>query len=61
MITQIRPWLAAIGYSLAFGPVLGKMWRVYYIFTNPTPQKKLVCIHIDLEFMHHVQCYYWIL
>ena len=47
MIIQIRPWLVAIGYSLAFGPVLGKMWRVYYLLTHPTA-RKWVCIYTYL-------------
>eukprot|EP00731_Ephydatia_muelleri_P021204 Em0013g931a len=39
-ICNVRIWLWAIGYSVAFGPVLGKMYRVYYIFNNPKPNKK---------------------
>eukprot|EP00731_Ephydatia_muelleri_P021190 Em0013g917a len=41
-ICNVRIWLWAIGYSVAFGPVLGKMYRVYYIFNNPKPNKKRV-------------------
>ena len=36
---QLHPWLYTVGYLLAFGTVLAKMWRVYYIFHNPTPIK----------------------
>lgn len=43
---QIRSWLAAIGFSLCFGTINTKMWRVYYIFNNPKPaSKKKVHIH----------------
>ena len=28
-----------VGYSLAFGAVLAKMWRVFHIFHNPKPNK----------------------
>ena len=28
-----------MGYLLAFGTVLAKMWRVYHIFHNPSPRK----------------------
>ena len=42
-IQQLQHWLFTIGYSLAFGAVLAKMWRVYQIFNNPTPKKK-VCL-----------------
>uniref|UniRef100_A0A1X7VH94 G-protein coupled receptors family 3 profile domain-containing protein n=1 Tax=Amphimedon queenslandica TaxID=400682 RepID=A0A1X7VH94_AMPQE len=33
-------WLAMIGYIIAFSAVLAKMWRVYYIFHNPTASKR---------------------
>lgn len=36
---QIRPWFASLGYSLCFGTINAKMWRVYYIFHNPKPSK----------------------
>ena len=39
---QLAPWLNAIGYSLCFGTIVVKMFRVYYIFGSPTPAKKLV-------------------
>ena len=38
---QIVPCLTAIGYSLCYGTILAKMARVYYIFNNPTPSKKV--------------------
>eukprot|EP00731_Ephydatia_muelleri_P021180 Em0013g907a len=41
-ICNVQIWLWAIGYSVAFGPILGKMYRVYYIFNNPKPNKKRV-------------------
>eukprot|EP00731_Ephydatia_muelleri_P020698 Em0013g425a len=31
--------LFTIGYALCFGALLAKMWRVYYIFHNPTTKK----------------------
>ena len=43
--SQVRKWLWAIGYSVAFGPVLGKMYRVYYIFNDPKPKKKRVMMN----------------
>lgn len=45
---QVRVWLWAIGYSLAFGPVLGKMFRVYQIFSDPKPNAKMVGLKIQL-------------
>lgn len=38
---QIEHWLFTIGYSIAFGTVLAKMWRVYQIFNNPKLNKKV--------------------
>ena len=38
---NLTPWLTAIGYSLCYGTVLVKMTRVYYIFNNPTANKKV--------------------
>lgn len=38
---NVRVWMWAIGYSLAFGPVLGKMFRVYQIFSDPKPNAKM--------------------
>ena len=38
---NLTPWLTAIGYSLCYGTILAKMARVYYIFNNPSPNKKV--------------------
>ena len=45
---QLEHWLFTIGYSLAFGTMLSKMWRVYQIFHNPQPDRKT-----------NVSDYYW--
>ena len=42
VICTLTPWLTAIGYSLCYGTVVAKMWRVYFIFNNPTPNRKKV-------------------
>jgi gamma-aminobutyric acid type B receptor len=39
-LPQARSWLQTMGYFLCFGIILAKMWRVYYIFHNPSPKKK---------------------
>ena len=36
-----------IGYAISFSAVLAKMWRVYYIFHNPTTNKR-VSLNMDL-------------
>ena len=35
------------GYTLIFGPILAKMWRIHNIFHNPTSKKKVS--HYDLS------------
>ena len=42
---QLNPCLTALGYSLCYGTILMKMIRVWYIFNNPTLQKKIVSAH----------------
>ena len=42
---QLHTWIYVLGYLLAFGTILAKMWRVYQIFHNPTPNK-MVCITV---------------
>ena len=36
---QLHTWMYVMGYMLTFGTILAKMWRVYQIFHNPTPNK----------------------
>ena len=37
-----RLWFLSLGVSLAFGTIIMKMFRVYIIFSNPTPKRKKV-------------------
>ena len=39
---QLHTWIYVLGYLLAFGTILAKMWRVYQIFHNPTPNKMVL-------------------
>ena len=38
-LSQVDPWLSALGYSLCYGTILAKMTRVYFIFNNPELKK----------------------
>ena len=38
---QLQAFLTCVGYVLCFAPVLMKMFRVAYIFRNPTHKKKV--------------------
>jgi gamma-aminobutyric acid type B receptor len=46
IITDIRCtlgyWLCILGYTIPFSAVLTKLWRVYYIFHNPTTKKRAI-------------------
>ena len=42
VVCNLRVWLTGFGYSLCYGTILVKMWRVYYIFSNPSTLKKAV-------------------
>ena len=33
-LCQTRVWLCVIGFSLLFGTILAKAWRIYYIFKH---------------------------
>ena len=33
------PWTMALGFSLCYGTIIMKMFRVYYIVNNPLPNK----------------------
>ena len=43
---QLYVWLFIVGYLLAFGTILAKMYRVYQIFHHPSPNKKVFIIAI---------------
>ena len=49
---QIREWLFTIGYTFAYGALLAKLWRVYKIFHNPAPNKR-VCT------LQHAHAFYY--
>ncbi|XP_059824445.1 probable G-protein coupled receptor 156 isoform X2 [Hypanus sabinus] len=48
LIFQIRIWALCIGISLIFGPILGKTWRLYKIFTQRIPEKRVIIKDIQL-------------
>nr|XP_028568665.1 probable G-protein coupled receptor 156 isoform X3 [Podarcis muralis] len=42
MLVQVRISLLCIGVSLAFGPILGKSWRLYKVFSRQVPDKRVI-------------------
>ena len=41
-LCHVRIWLVAIGFSLLYGTIFAKTWRVYYIFNHPKPNSNSV-------------------
>ena len=41
-LCHARIWLAAIGFSLLYGTIFAKTWRIYYIFSHTKPNSKFV-------------------
>jgi gamma-aminobutyric acid type B receptor len=38
----LRQWLFSFGYTLCFAVILAKTWRVYHIYFNLKPKKKVL-------------------
>ena len=54
---QIQEWLFTIGYTLAYGALLSKLWRVYTIFNTPAPKKKVKFkYNMVVHGMHKLAC-----
>lgn len=41
IMSQFRFWLFSVGNTLCFAVILAKQWRIYHIFSNPIPNKKV--------------------
>ncbi|XP_077202414.1 putative G-protein coupled receptor 156 isoform X2 [Paroedura picta] len=51
MLVQMRICLLCVGSSLAFGPILGKSWRLYKVFTQRVPDKRVIIKDLQLLVM----------
>ncbi|XP_071332342.1 probable G-protein coupled receptor 156 isoform X2 [Trachinotus anak] len=47
-VLQARMWTLCIGSTLLFGPILGKTWRLYRVFTQRVPDKRVIIRDIQL-------------
>ncbi|XP_076858723.1 uncharacterized protein gpr156 [Brachyhypopomus gauderio] len=47
----VRVWLLSVGSTLMFGPILGKTWRLYRVFTQRVPDKRVIIRDIQLMCM----------
>lgn len=45
-LVQARIWTLCLGSTLVFGPILGKTWRLYRVFTQRVPDKRVVSLHV---------------
>ena len=43
-LCHARIWLVAVGFSLLFGTIFAKVWRIYYIFNYGKPNSKFVSV-----------------
>ena len=48
-LCQARIWLVAIGFSLLYGTIFAKTWRIYYIFNHIKPNSKFVSAYKQLR------------
>ncbi|XP_024141676.1 probable G-protein coupled receptor 156 [Oryzias melastigma] len=47
-VLQARIWTLCLGSTLVFGPILGKTWRLYRVFTQRVPDKRVIIRDIQL-------------
>ncbi|KAI5106851.1 putative G-protein coupled receptor 156, partial [Silurus meridionalis] len=47
-VYQAWVWTLCIGSSLVFGPILGKTWRLYRVFTQRVPDRRVIIRDIRL-------------
>ncbi|XP_069010114.1 probable G-protein coupled receptor 156 isoform X1 [Embiotoca jacksoni] len=47
-VLQARMWTLCLGSTLVFGPILGKTWRLYRVFTQRVPDKRVIIRDIQL-------------
>ncbi|XP_007532160.1 probable G-protein coupled receptor 156 [Erinaceus europaeus] len=47
-LIQIRLSMLCIGTSLVFGPILGKSWRLYKVFTQRVPDRRVIIKDLQL-------------
>ncbi|XP_078514980.1 putative G-protein coupled receptor 156 [Lissotriton helveticus] len=47
-LVQMRIGMLYLGVSLVFGPILGKSWRLYKVFTQRVPDKRVIIKDLQL-------------
>ncbi|XP_075761530.1 putative G-protein coupled receptor 156 isoform X3 [Pelodiscus sinensis] len=51
MLIEVRLCLLCVGSSLVLGPILGKSWRLYKVFTQRGPEKRVIIKDFQLLVM----------
>ena len=54
ILLQLKTWVFCLGFTLSFGAMFSKTWRVHSIFTNIQLNKKVVSL-ADLIVLHQLQ------
>ena len=49
-LCHARIWLVAIGFSLLYGTIFAKTWRIYYIFNHAKPNSNFVSAYKQLQY-----------
>ena len=47
-LCHARIWLVAVAFSLLYGTIFAKTWRIYYIFNHTKPNSKFVSAYKQL-------------
>ena len=47
-LCQSRIWVISIGFSLLYGTILAKTWKVYYIFNYTKSESKTVRVILTI-------------
>ncbi|XP_061698427.1 probable G-protein coupled receptor 156 isoform X2 [Syngnathoides biaculeatus] len=50
-VLHARVWTLCLGSTMVFGPILGKTWRLYRVFTQRVPDKRVIIRDIQLMAM----------
>ena len=54
-LCHARIWLVAIGFSLLFGTIFAKVWRIYYIFNYAIkPNAKFVSVIATYLYIYEI-------
>ncbi|XP_053733694.1 probable G-protein coupled receptor 156 isoform X2 [Synchiropus splendidus] len=48
VVLQARVWTLCLGSTLVFAPIVGKTWRLYRVFTQRLPDKRVIIRDIQL-------------